>query len=39
MEKGPLMAGGVEAEDNIHAYEEIGTHPPANHNALFVAVA
>ncbi|HXF24090.1 MAG TPA: aminotransferase class V-fold PLP-dependent enzyme [Gemmatimonadaceae bacterium] len=35
----PLMAGGVEQEDNIRKYEEIGTHPAANHNAISVAVA
>jgi selenocysteine lyase/cysteine desulfurase len=33
------MAGGVEQEDNIRKYEEIGTHPAANHNAISVAVA
>ena len=35
----PLMAGGVEQEDNIRKYEEIGTHPAANHNAIAVALA
>ncbi len=35
----PLMAGGVEQEDNIRKYEEIGTHPAANHNAISLAVA
>jgi len=35
----PLMAGGVEQEDNIRKYEEIGTHPAANHNAVAVAIA
>jgi len=35
----PLMAGGVEEEDNIRKYEEIGTHPAANHNAISVAIA
>src|SRR5690349_11476507 len=35
----PLMAGGVEQEDNIRKYEEIGTHPAANHNAIAVAFA
>jgi len=35
----PLMAGGVEQEGNIRKYEEIGTHPAANHNAISVAVA
>jgi hypothetical protein len=33
------MAGGVEQEANIRKYEEIGTHPAANHNAIAVAVA
>src|SRR5690242_16780568 len=35
----PLMAGGGEQEDNIRKYEEIGTHPAANHNAIAVAIA
>jgi selenocysteine lyase/cysteine desulfurase len=35
----PLMAGGVEQEADIRKYEEIGTHPAANHNAISVAVA
>jgi selenocysteine lyase/cysteine desulfurase len=35
----PLMAGGVEQEDNIRKYEEIGTHPAANHNAISLAIA
>jgi selenocysteine lyase/cysteine desulfurase len=35
----PLMAGSVEQEPNIRKYEEIGTHPAANHNAIAVAVA
>jgi selenocysteine lyase/cysteine desulfurase len=35
----PLMAGGVEQEGNIRKYEEIGTHPAANHNAIAVAIA
>ncbi len=35
----PLMAGSVEQEANIRKYEEIGTHPAANHNAISVAVA
>src|SRR5690349_14495723 len=35
----PLMAGGVEQDDNIRKYEEIGTHPAANHNAIAVAIA
>src|SRR5678810_507524 len=35
----PLMAGGVEQEGDIRKYEEIGTHPAANHNAIAVAIA
>jgi len=35
----PLMAGGVDQEDNVRKYEEIGTHPAANHNAIAVALA
>jgi selenocysteine lyase/cysteine desulfurase len=35
----PLMAGSVEQESNIRKYEEIGTHPAANHNAIGVAIA
>jgi selenocysteine lyase/cysteine desulfurase len=35
----PLMAGGIEQEDNIRKYEEIGTHPAANHNAIAVALS
>ncbi len=35
----PLMAGSVEQENDIRKYEEIGTHPAANHNAISVAVA
>src|SRR5215217_8742500 len=35
----PLMAGGVDQESNIWKYEEIGTHPAANHNAIAVAIA
>lgn len=35
----PLMAGGVDQENNIRKYEEIGTHPAANHNAIAVAIA
>ncbi|HEU4994628.1 MAG TPA: aminotransferase class V-fold PLP-dependent enzyme [Gemmatimonadaceae bacterium] len=35
----PLMAGAVEQEDNIRKYEEIGTHPAANHNSIAVALA
>jgi selenocysteine lyase/cysteine desulfurase len=35
----PIMAGAIEQEDNIRKYEEIGTHPAANHNAIAVAIA
>jgi selenocysteine lyase/cysteine desulfurase len=35
----PLMAGSIEQEGNIRKYEEIGTHPAANHNAIAVAIA
>ena len=35
----PLMAGGIDQEGDIHKYEEIGTHPAANHNAISVAMA
>lgn len=35
----PLMAAPTEMDGNIRKYEEIGTHPAANHNAISVAVA
>jgi selenocysteine lyase/cysteine desulfurase len=35
----PLMAGAIEQEGDIRKYEEIGTHPAANHNAIAVALA
>ncbi len=35
----PLMAASKEMEENIRKYEEIGTHPAANHNAISVALA
>jgi isopenicillin-N epimerase len=35
----PLMAGSIEQDADIRKYEEIGTHPAANHNAIAVAVA
>ena len=35
----PLMAGSIEQEANVRKYEEIGTHPAANHNAIAVALA
>jgi len=34
----PLMAATIEQDDNIRKYEEIGTHPAANHNAISVAL-
>ncbi|HLY17962.1 MAG TPA: aminotransferase class V-fold PLP-dependent enzyme [Bryobacteraceae bacterium] len=30
----PLMAAGPDMTDNIRKFEEIGTHPAANHNAI-----
>src|SRR5690606_19277611 len=30
----PLMAAPKKLDDNIRKYEEIGTHPAANHNAI-----
>jgi selenocysteine lyase/cysteine desulfurase len=35
----PLMAAPKEMDANIRKYEEIGTHPAANHNAVSVALA
>jgi selenocysteine lyase/cysteine desulfurase len=35
----PLMAASAEQDDDIRKYEEIGTHPAANHNAIAVAIA
>ena len=35
----PLMAASKEMDTNIRKYEEIGTHPAANHNAIGVAIA
>ena len=35
----PLMAAPPEMDDNIRKFEEIGTHPAANHNAISVALA
>jgi selenocysteine lyase/cysteine desulfurase len=35
----PLMAASKEQDDNIRKYEEIGTHPAANHNAISAALA
>ncbi|MEP6573806.1 MAG: aminotransferase class V-fold PLP-dependent enzyme, partial [Gemmatimonadota bacterium] len=35
----PLMAAAESQDDNIRKYEEIGTHPAANHNAISAAIA
>src|SRR5687768_5144045 len=35
----PLMAATIEQDADIRKYEEIGTHPAANHNAISVALA
>ena len=35
----PLMAAPAAMDENIRKYEEIGTHPAANHNAISVALA
>jgi selenocysteine lyase/cysteine desulfurase len=35
----PLMAAPASMDENIRKYEEIGTHPAANHNAISVAMA
>jgi len=35
----PLMAAPATMDENIRKYEEIGTHPAANHNAIGVAIA
>jgi len=35
----PLMAAAPEQDENIRKYEEIGTHPAANHNAISAALA
>jgi isopenicillin-N epimerase len=35
----PLMAAPVEMDENVRKYEEIGTHPAANHNAISAALA
>lgn len=35
----PLMAGSPEQVADVRKYEEIGTHPAANHNAVAVALA
>jgi selenocysteine lyase/cysteine desulfurase len=35
----PLMAAPASMDDNVRKYEEIGTHPAANHNAISTALA
>jgi selenocysteine lyase/cysteine desulfurase len=35
----PLMAASKEQDNDIRKYEEIGTHPAANHNAISAALA
>ncbi len=35
----PLMAAPPDMDRNIRKYEEIGTHPAANHNAIAAALA
>lgn len=35
----PLMAAPAAMDENIRKYEEIGTHPAANHNAVAAALA
>ncbi len=35
----PLMAAPIEMDNNIRKFEEIGTHPAANHNAIAEALA
>jgi selenocysteine lyase/cysteine desulfurase len=35
----PLMAAATSQDGDIRKYEEIGTHPAANHNAISVALA
>lgn len=35
----PLMAAPKEMDENIRKFEEIGTHPAANHNAIGEALA
>ena len=34
-----MFAGSPEEDSNIRKYEEIGTHPAANHNAISLALA
>lgn len=35
----PLMAAPAAMDEDVRKYEEIGTHPAANHNAIAVALA
>jgi isopenicillin-N epimerase len=35
----PLMAAAASQDEDIRKYEEIGTHPAANHNAISAALA
>ncbi|MGE0552281.1 MAG: aminotransferase class V-fold PLP-dependent enzyme [Gemmatimonadales bacterium] len=35
----PLMAAPTSMDENVRKYEEIGTHPAANHNAISLALA
>ncbi len=35
----PMMAAPPEMDENVRKYEEIGTHPAANHNAIAAALA
>ena len=35
----PLMAAGIALTDDIRKFEEIGTHPAANHNAVAAALS
>jgi selenocysteine lyase/cysteine desulfurase len=35
----PLMAAPEKMDDDVRKYEEIGTHPAANHNAIAAALA
>jgi selenocysteine lyase/cysteine desulfurase len=35
----PMMAASATMNENIRKYEEIGTHPAANHNAIAAALA
>jgi selenocysteine lyase/cysteine desulfurase len=35
----PMMAAPASMNDNVRKYEEIGTHPAANHNAIAAALA